>query len=95
MTKPIPPTFFNNDYRTNTIYRAFANIEWRMLDSLILMQVVCTSKEDINDRVFSPPRVAVNWLLTEQQSLRLVYSQAVRSPICWNKAQTPRRTLPT
>ncbi len=72
-------TFFNNDYRTNTIYRAFANIEWRMLDSLIFNAGGMYEQEDINDRVFSP-RVAVNWLLTEQQSLRLVYSQAVRSP---------------
>ena len=36
-------------------------------------------QEDINEDAFSP-RLALNWLLSPQQSVRAVFSQAVRSP---------------
>lgn len=71
-------TFFNGRL-TNDSYRAFANVEWRMQPWLLLNVGGMYEYEEINDSVFSP-RVALNALLTPQQSVRLVYSEAVRSP---------------
>ena len=68
-----------NGYRSNTLYRAFANVEWRMQPWLLLNAGAMYEKEDINDAALSP-RVALNGLISDQQSVRLVWSQAVRSP---------------
>jgi len=63
----------------NDIFRLFTNVEWRIVQPLILNVGGMYEIEDTNASAFSP-RVALNYLLTPQQSLRLVYSTAVRSP---------------
>lgn len=71
--------FFNQGYRDNLIYRAFLNLEWRILDNLLFNAGGMYEKEELNEEAISP-RAALNFLITPQQALRLVYSQAVRSP---------------
>ena len=68
-----------NGYRSNTLYRVFANVEWRMQPWLLLNAGATYEDENLNEAAFSP-RVALNALLSEQQGVRLVFSQAVRSP---------------
>ncbi len=65
--------------RSNDILRAFANAEWRITDWLLLNTAGTYEYEDLNKEAFSP-RIAFNWLLSRQQSLRFVYSEATRSP---------------
>lgn len=71
-------TYFQGAEHNDT-YRAFANGEWRALTHLVFNVGGMYEEEDSNASAFSP-RVAANFLITQQQSLRLVYSQAVRSP---------------
>lgn len=71
-------TYFNGQVHNDT-YRLFANAEWRMTSYLLLNAGAMYEVEDTNDNAFSP-RVALNWLLAPQHSIRLVYSEAVRSP---------------
>lgn len=65
--------------RSNNIFRAFANAEWRISDWLLLNTAGTYEYEDLNKEAFSP-RIALNWLLSNRQSVRLVYSEAIRSP---------------
>lgn len=65
--------------RSNDIFRAFANAEWRITDWLLLNTAGTYEYEHLNKEAFSP-RIALNWLLSKQQSLRFVYSEATRSP---------------
>jgi iron complex outermembrane receptor protein len=71
-------TYFNGKVHNDT-YRLFANAEWRMTSYLLLNAGGMYEMEDTNDNAFSP-RIALNWLLAPQHSIRLVYSEAVRSP---------------
>lgn len=71
-------TLFNGTVRNDT-YRFFANAEWRALDWLVINAGGMYEIEDNNDDAFSP-RIAANFLLAPQHSIRAVYSQAVRSP---------------
>lgn len=71
-------TYFNGKVHNDT-YRLFANAEWRMASFLLLNAGGMYEIEDTNDNAFSP-RIALNWLLAPQHSIRLVYSEAVRSP---------------
>jgi len=73
-------TFFNGDILNDT-WRAFANIEARPLDMLLLNAGGMYEEEAFSDSNFSP-RLAANVLYPGdiQQSTRFVYSQAVRSP---------------
>jgi len=71
-------TYFNGKVHNDT-YRLFANAEWRMTSYLLLNAGGMYEMEDTNDNAFSP-RVALNLLLAPQHSIRLVYSEAVRSP---------------
>ncbi|MFY9178182.1 MAG: TonB-dependent receptor, partial [Venatoribacter sp.] len=66
-------------WRSNDTYRLFANAEWRLLDWLMLNAGGMYEKEELNNAVFSP-RIALNTLLSDTQSIRMIYSQAVRSP---------------
>lgn len=65
--------------RNNDIFRVFANAEWRITDWLLLNTAGTYEYEELNKEAFSP-RIALNWLLSSQQSFRLVYSEAIRSP---------------
>lgn len=68
-----------NGNRYNDTIRVFANAEWRVTDWLLLNTAGTYEYEDLNKEAFSP-RIALNWLLSNQQSIRLVYSEAIRSP---------------
>ncbi|QQD23472.1 TonB-dependent receptor plug domain-containing protein [Venatoribacter cucullus] len=65
--------------RSNNLVRLFGNVEWRLQPWLLLNAGAMYEQEDINEDAFSP-RLALNWLLSPQQSVRAVFSQAVRSP---------------
>ena len=71
-------TLFDGQVKNDT-YRLFANAEWRVVDWLVMNAGGMYEIEEHNDNAFSP-RIAANVLLTPQQSIRAVYSQAVRSP---------------
>lgn len=71
-------TYFNGTV-SNDLLRVFSNAELRPLERLVLNLGGMYEDEDKNSAVFSP-RVAANFLVTPQQSFRLVYSTAVRSP---------------
>ncbi|UZK02903.1 TonB-dependent receptor plug domain-containing protein [Venatoribacter cucullus] len=68
-----------NGTRSNNLVRLFGNVEWRLQPWLLLNAGAMYEHEDINEEAFSP-RLALNWLLSPQQSVRAVFSQAVRSP---------------
>lgn len=71
-------TYFHGTVR-NDIFRVFGNVEWRPFAPLLLHVGGMYETEDTNDSAFSP-RVAANFMLSPQQSVRLVWSTAVRSP---------------
>lgn len=68
-----------NGRRYNDTFRIFTNAEWRITDWLLLNTAGTYEYEKLNKDSFSP-RVALNWLLSDRQSLRFVYSEATRSP---------------
>lgn len=71
-------TYFNGDVSNDT-WRAFLNLEYRIGDIMTYNIGGMYEYETHNEEAFSP-RLAVNFLLSPQQSIRLVASQAVRSP---------------
>lgn len=71
-------TFFGGE-QTNDTYRAFANMEWQALQSLIMNLGGTYEYDEMNGESFTP-RVAFNILASPQQSFRLIFSQAVRAP---------------
>jgi iron complex outermembrane receptor protein len=71
-------TYFNGDVHNNT-WRAFLNAEYKLDDYLTFNAGGMYEHETHNDIAFSP-RVAANFLIDPQQSIRMVVSQAVRSP---------------
>ena len=84
-------TYFNGTV-SNDLMRVFANAEIRPLDKLIFNLGGMYEDEDKNSAVFSP-RVAANFLIAPQHSLRLVYSTAVRSPDLLEQEPDYRLTL--
>jgi iron complex outermembrane receptor protein len=71
-------TYFNGNVNNDT-WRAFINAEYRIENWLILNTGGMYEYETHNDAAFSP-RLAANFLIDPQQSIRVVASQAVRSP---------------
>jgi iron complex outermembrane receptor protein len=71
-------TYFGGKVNNDT-YRVFGNLEWRSYDRVIVNLGGTYEREDTNDDAFSP-RIGLNLLLTPQQSIRLIHSEAVRSP---------------
>lgn len=59
--------------------RVFANLTWRATDRLLLNFGAMAENSDVSDAYLSP-RVAVNWLFSPQQSVRLSYARAKRTP---------------
>lgn len=74
---------------TNTTSRIFGSATWKAMPDLNLHLGLMGEKETDLDLVFAP-RAAANYKLTPTQSMRLVYSESVRSPdffeqsACWN-----------
>lgn len=71
-------TYFGGTVHNDT-YRVFGNAEWRPFSKAIINTGFTYEWEDDNDDAFSP-RIAINFLLGPQQSIRLVRSKAIRSP---------------
>jgi len=71
-------TYFNGEVSNDT-WRAFLNAEYRVGNWLTFNAGGMYEYETQNDAAFSP-RLAANFLIDAQQSIRLVVSQAVRSP---------------
>ncbi|MCJ8167771.1 TonB-dependent receptor plug domain-containing protein [Atopomonas sediminilitoris] len=64
---------------TNDSWRLFSNAEWRFAPNWLLNLGGMHEHDDLSGSSFSP-RIALNWLLHPDQSLRAVYSEAVRRP---------------
>jgi iron complex outermembrane receptor protein len=64
---------------SNDTWRVFLNAEYTLDDYLTVNAGGMYEYETHNDIAFSP-RVAANFLIDPQQSIRLVVSQAIRSP---------------
>lgn len=71
-------SYFNGSVKNNT-WRAFLNAEYRANSWLIFNAGGMYEYETYSNAEFSP-KIAANFLIDSQQSIRLVVSQAVRSP---------------
>lgn len=71
-------TYFNG-YLNNDTTRLFASATWQATQKTNLHLGVMAEQESDADLVFAP-RAALNYKFTPSQSLRLVYSESVRSP---------------
>lgn len=71
-------TYFNGKV-SNSTWRAFLNAEYRVSEGLILNAGGMYEYETYNLASFSP-KVSANIIIDPQQSIRLVLSQAVRTP---------------
>ena len=71
-------TYFNG-YLNNDTSRLFASATWQASTNTNLHLGVMAEQESDADLVFAP-RAAMNYKLTPSQSIRLVYSESVRSP---------------
>ncbi|MFQ3170306.1 MAG: iron complex outermembrane receptor protein [Oleispira sp.] len=71
-------TYFGGDVSNDT-WRAFLNAEYRVAHFLTLNAGGMLEDESHSEVAFSP-RLAANFLIDPQQSIRLVLSQALRSP---------------
>ncbi|MFY0639982.1 MAG: TonB-dependent receptor [Bermanella sp.] len=71
-------TYFNG-YLKNDTTRLFASATWQATQKTNLHLGVMAEQESDADLVFAP-RAALNYKFTPSQSLRLVYSESVRSP---------------
>ena len=64
---------------SNDSWRAFSNAEWRFAPNWLLNAGGMFEHDELSGSNFSP-RIALNWLFVPEQSLRAVYSEAVRRP---------------
>lgn len=63
----------------NAVWRAFAHAEWRMAPNWLL-NVGGNQEFDEGAGDYFSPRYALNWQFQDNQVLRAVYSEAVRTP---------------
>ena len=75
------------------ILRGFGNVEWHATHDLVFNAGAMWEKNSITGSDISP-RVAVNYHLTRQQTLRLGYSQALRTPTMLEERGNYSVTLP-
>lgn len=71
-------TYLNGDV-SNDVYGAFAHAEWRFLPDWLLNIGGSLEDDQVADRYFTP-RYALNWRFLPEQTLRLIYSEAIRTP---------------
>ncbi len=64
----------------NRVWRAFFNVEWRAIPSLLFNAGTMWESDDISGSDLSP-RLAVNYRLTPRQTLRASASRATRNPV--------------
>jgi iron complex outermembrane receptor protein len=70
---------YNAGHSDNFNYSVFTNIEYKIFNSLVTNIGGMHEKDDLNGENFSP-RVALNYHFTNSQTIRFIYSEAVRSP---------------
>lgn len=63
----------------NALYRAFANLEWRLSEQLISNLGGMYEYDDLVGGEFSP-RLAINWRSSAQHTFRFIVARAVRTP---------------
>lgn len=68
-----------NGSASDKVIGGFAHIEWRFAPKWVLNVGGSLEDDQIAKRYFTP-RYALNWQFVDNQTLRLIYSQAVRSP---------------
>jgi iron complex outermembrane receptor protein len=64
----------------NNLWRAFVNTEWRLSNSLLIHAGTMLENTSITDKELSS-RVAVNYHITPQHTIRVSYSEATRNPV--------------
>lgn len=70
---------FNDGYSDNLNSSLFANVEYKILPSLVLNAGGMYEKDNLNGEYFSP-RIALNTNLSANETLRFIYSEATRAP---------------
>ncbi len=75
---------YNNGRSDNLNSSAFTNVEYRFSEDFILNLGGMYESDDLNGQNFSP-RVALNYHLSPVQTLRFIYSEAIRSPSLYEK----------
>ncbi|NOX77202.1 MAG: TonB-dependent receptor [Gammaproteobacteria bacterium] len=78
-TNPATMQTGNNRKFYNKVFRSFANIETRLRTDLTLNTGAMLEKSTLAATALSP-RIGANYFITPQQSVRLIYSQATRTP---------------
>jgi iron complex outermembrane receptor protein len=75
---------YNNGRSDNLNSSAFTSIEYQLSDRVLLNLSGMYESDDLNGNNFSP-RVAINYHLSSIETLRFIYSQAIRSPSLYEK----------
>ncbi len=78
-TNPATVQTGNNGKFYNKVFRSFANVESRLRTDLTLNAGAMLEKSSLARTALSP-RIGANYFVTPQQSVRLIYSQATRTP---------------
>lgn len=68
-----------DDDKTNVLYRTFANVEWKFLDDFRLNLGALVEKNSYTDVDISP-KIALNYLWSDQHSFRVMASRSSRMP---------------
>ncbi|OFZ71168.1 MAG: hypothetical protein A2Z01_10125, partial [Betaproteobacteria bacterium RBG_16_58_11] len=88
------PLYLGSDKTERSrLLRGFGNVEWHATPDLILNAGAMWEHNSITGSDISP-RVAVNYHLTRRQTLRLGYSQALRTPTMLEERGNYNLTLP-
>ncbi|MEY8204949.1 MAG: TonB-dependent receptor, partial [Bermanella sp.] len=75
---------YNGGQSDNTNSSLFANVEYRFAEHYVANMGGMMESDRLNGEHFSP-RVALNYHLTPAQTVRFIYSEAIRSPNLYEK----------
>jgi len=70
----------DDDTRSNDVFRAFGNLEWRFASAWLMNLGAMEEHTDISGSTLSP-RLALNYRMSPNQTLRAAASQAYRTPV--------------
>ncbi|GMR17815.1 MAG: TonB-dependent receptor [Gammaproteobacteria bacterium] len=85
---------FNTESRLeNNLSRFFVNSEWRLHSSLLFQAGVMLERTTITDSELLP-RVAINYHITPQHTIRVGYSEATRNPVLIEEKAEARLCAP-
>ncbi len=71
-------TYLGGDVRSN-LFRFFANAEWRWRDNVLLHAGAMLEDDEVSGTELSP-RLAVNWAVDDQHTIRAIVASSVRTP---------------